>query len=267
MRWLNTIIIFALWVAMGYAQSDLPREQQFDGVPMVYVPDGCFIMGTDEGYVWEPVAHEVCMDTPFWIDRYEVSNAQFERLAGKAEEPSSTSNPDDPRTNIMWVEAQRYCEARGGRLPTEAEWAYAARGTESRRYPWGNSYHVTGGNFCDVNCPHEWRDADYEDGYAQLAPVGRFPFGASWVGAEDMSGNVWEWTHTRYDPEHYPDPYRADDGRETSDTRNSARILRGGSWDSLPDRTPLTVRLARYAFYDVSDTIGFRCVRDVEMGE
>ncbi|GIL11577.1 MAG: hypothetical protein BroJett038_02970 [Chloroflexota bacterium] len=88
----------------------------------------------------------------------------------------------------------------GGALPTEREWEYAARGPDGLDYPWGDAFDGTWLNFCDKNCVYSWRETSVDDGYAQTAPVGSYVSGASWVGALDMSGNIWEWTSSLYAP-------------------------------------------------------------------
>ena len=86
-------------------------------------------------------------------------------------------------------------------------------------------------NYCDQNCDFDWKDDNVDDGYRFTAPIGTYPTGASWVGAFDLSGNVWEWTQSTYDQEKYPYPYNPDDGREQLDIINDTRkVLRGGSW-------------------------------------
>ncbi len=210
-----------------------PVERDFDGVTMVLVPAGCFMMGSDE----QPI-HEICFDEPFWIDKYEVTNQQY-GSSGR------WSGDGLPRESVTWLEASDFCEARGAQLPTEAEWEYAARGPDSLVYPWGNEFvadnAVYGSNSGGVT--------------ATVATVGSRPGGASWVGALDMSGNVWEWTSTIYNDFTYP--YDATDGRENADAI-ADRVVRGGSFLT----SSLNLRAAsRYRYFVdyVNFNVGFRC--------
>jgi formylglycine-generating enzyme required for sulfatase activity len=219
----------------------------FDGVEMMLVPAGCFEMGSTRLSRDEEPVHRVCFEEPFWIDRYEVTNGQFAAFNGRAATASYFSGNERPREQITWSEASDFCESRGARLPTEAEWEYAARGPDAWVYPWGDGWIadnvVWGGN-----------------SGGQTANVGSKPEGASWVGAEDLSGNVWEWVADWYDVDYYG---TLADGvvNPTGPASGEYRVLRGGSWDyphsgiyrgAIRDnRIPLN-----RTYY-----LGFRCVR------
>jgi serine/threonine-protein kinase len=227
------------------------RTSEVDQMVQVYVPAGEFIMGSNhpddkksvEGgraYVEIPV-HTVSLDG-YWIDKYEITNGQYKacvdadvcqppHITYSATRPKYFGNPEYSNYPVIWVSwymARTYCEWVGRRLPTEAEWEKAARGTDGRRYPWGNE-ELSGerANFCDANCPLTIANFNYNDGYADTAPVGSFPAGASPYGALDMAGNVWEWTSTIV--QLYP--YDANDGREDLNVR-AERIWRGGPWSN-----------------------------------
>ena len=165
---------------------------------------------------------EICFEELFWIDRYEVTNAQYRKCVedGKCTLPSEglACSPygdieydNYPVECVDWFQANDYAAWRGSeyKLPSEAQWEYAARGPDNLIYPWGNTPvvdNVVGGH---------------------PAEVGSKPSGASWVGAYDLSGNVWEWTSTIR--QSYP--YDANDGRENNDNTDSSRVFRGGSWN------------------------------------
>ncbi|MCL4251273.1 MAG: SUMF1/EgtB/PvdO family nonheme iron enzyme [Anaerolineae bacterium] len=216
------------------AAAGLPQMQDFDGYEMVLVPPGCFMMG-DQGD-----GGEQCVDAPFWIDRFEVTNAQY----GSHGEWTGDQRP---RESVTWFEARDFCEARGGRLPSEREWEYAARGPDSLEYPWGAAFSQKLVVSAETRASGEGP-----------APVGSIPDGASWVGALDMSGNVWEWTNSLY--RDYP---YADDGRE-SRTDSGDRVIRGGSYLANDGY----VRSANRAGFDPAlrwGDVGFRCVRAAEV--
>jgi formylglycine-generating enzyme len=218
-------------------QDWTPVAQTFDGVEMVQVPAGCFTMGHNEGRRDERPEHTVCVES-FWIDRMEVTNAQY----GEA---GNFQGDNRPRENLTWIEARDFCARRGARLPTEAEWEYAARGPDSLIYPWGNELDQNALIF-DGNFNNETHD------------VGSRPEGASWVGALDMSGSVNEWVSSLYKPY----PYDPNDGRENLEDTTSARVYRSG-WGSYIDfglSAPIRFRGAP----DTRDWfIGFRCARSV----
>jgi formylglycine-generating enzyme required for sulfatase activity len=208
------------------------------GVPMMYVPAGCIMMGSDTGASDEQPVHEVCLSA-FWIDQTEVTNAQY----GSSD---SFSDNDRPQEAVTWFRADEFCKQRGARLPTEAEWEYAARGPAGWEYPWGNK-------FVANNVVYAGNSG------GQSAEVGSRPGGASWVGALDMSGNVWEWVADWYGT--YPSEQQTD---PTGPEYGDARVLRGGSWnDSDPDALRTTTRRKlnpdHWYFFR-----GFRCARSAE---
>ncbi len=224
-----------------------PVSQEFDGVEMVLVLVGCFLMGSINGDADERPVHEQCFSEPYWIDKLEVTNSQFDRFNGQAAQPSEWLGDDFPRQAVTWFEASRFCELRGTRLPTEAEWEYAARGPDNLVYPWGNEFDENNVVFG-------------ESSSGQLATVGTISGGASWVGALDMSGNVWEWTSSINDPDRFPYPYASADGRENPNDTTSLRTIRGGTFirPSIDMRGAARFRNTP-ATWD--NGFGFRCAR------
>src|SRR5262249_44722350 len=153
------------------------------------------------------------------IDRYEVSNTQYPGSG------TAFSGRNFPREEVSWFDAKAFCEQRLARLPTEAEWEYAARGPSNLIYPWGNKFDPLKVNICDAECPDSGLTNGPDDGYQWTSPVGRYE-NASWVGAYDLIGNVNEWVSSIY--KDYP--YDATDGRENPDDHDSDRVVRGSSW-------------------------------------
>jgi formylglycine-generating enzyme required for sulfatase activity len=246
--------------------------------------DQCVANGFEQGDCEDSLddekpAHTVSLDG-FWIDKHEVTNAQFAAFLnekGNQEEGGVTwleLGSDDclieesggefqpksgyayhPVVLVSWYGARAYAEWVGGQLPSEAEWGYAARGPEGQIYPWGNEFDGTRLNFCDVNCAYDWRATGYDDGYEETAPVGSFPDGASWCGALDMAGNVWEWTRSLY--EVYP--YEPDDGREDLEA-GGRHVVRGGSFSFPVSNVRCAARGLRYHPYYRFFFDGFRVV-------
>ena len=220
-----------------------------DGMVMIYVPAGEFEMGSEDGGSDERPVHLVYLDS-FWIDQAEVSNAQYEQCvkAGACDSPRGGAYTNSQYTNhpvvyVSWYDAMTYCEWAGRRLPTEAEWEKAARGTDGRTYPWGEG----------IDCSL----AQFGGCSGETVPVGSKPDGASPYGALDMAGNVWEWVTDWYDNDYYDNsPTDNPPGPETGDYR----VLRGGSWYYVgrfvrsADRSWLS---PGYAW----NYVGFRCAR------
>jgi formylglycine-generating enzyme required for sulfatase activity len=225
------------------------RTNAQDGAVYIWIPAGSFTMGSGAEDTLasddEKPAHPVEV-AGFWIMRMEVTNEQYSRCveAGACSAPSDNRWQDDqyadhPVVNVDWQQASTYAEWVGGRLPSEAEWEYACRGTDGRIYPWGND-------------PPNGDRLNYSQNVGDTKPVGSYPPGAN--GLNDMAGNVWEWTSSLYKPY----PYVAEDGREDAKA-SGARTLRGGSWinDDLVVRC--AVRGVSY-LDDWGDHVGFRVV-------
>ena len=219
--------------------STMIREK--DGMEIVYVPAGTFMMGSKDGDGNEQPVHEVSLDA-YWIDKYEVSNAQYARCVavGECDPPHSNRSytrssyygnsvyDDYPVIYVSWYDAEDYCTWAGGRLLIEAEWEYAARGSEGRVYPWGDEFDGTKANYCEESCPSEYKDSSFNDGYEDTAPVNSYLDGASFYGALNQAGNVWEWVndwYASYSNEVVSNPSGPPSGEY--------RVIRGGSWGGI----------------------------------
>ena len=234
---------------------DVPQpETLFPPSPMQEIPSGSFMMGSESGAGDEQPVREVTVDA-FWMDQSEATNAMYARCveAGACSPPSSTGNyandayADHPVVYVDWNKAQTYCEWAGGRLPTEAEWEYAARGgLEGATYPWGDETPV-----CEVGVENGASFTNCSD--RGTRPVGSYaPNG---YGLYDMAGNVWEWVSSEYKAY----PYDAGDGREDL-TTNVSRGLRGGSWLNYEYNLRVAYRNGDTPSL-TDDLIGFRCSR------
>ncbi len=235
-------------IPVGADPAWMPIVQEINGLPMVYVPAGCFMMGSENGGRDERPVHEVCLSA-FWISQTEVTNAQYAECvnAGACEPPAYRvhfDNPDyanHPAVYVDWGQASAYAQWIGASLPTEAQWEYTARGPGGREYPWGDT-------------PSSCELANFSDCVGGTAPVGSYPVGASWVGALDMAGNVLElvtdW-YGRYPRERQVDP--------TGPTGGDVRILRGGSFFNESSDARCANRYGYSPHYSLG-TIGFRVV-------
>jgi formylglycine-generating enzyme required for sulfatase activity len=252
--------------ARGGGLASVPEviTSERDGAEMVFIPPGEFIMGTNGGYANEKPEHTIFVDG-FYIYKYEVTVAQYKSFLqdqqGNGHEPDGSYDsymPGDyftnakyanhPVVNVNWEDAAAYCRWAGNRLPREAEWEKAARGTGGKTYPWGDAWDEKLSN---------WDDGEQgfrSDGFRFTAPVGSFPKGASPFGIHDMAGNVWEWVDDWYQP------YRGN-SMQDPDFGNTYRVIRGGSWLRYPLGLTATSRdtcapKLRY------NSIGFRCACD-----
>lgn len=200
---------------------------------MVYVPGGEFLMGRDDGASEaEKPAHKVSVE-PFFMDVYEVTVSKYAN-------PNSDAK-DLPKVGVNWNEADAFCKKSGKRLPTEAEWEFAARGSAGFIYPWGN----------------EWENADANVGTKNFADVGKFK-GKSPFGIYDMSGNAFEWTSDDFKP--YPNGKLPD----AFAGKTNLKTIRGGSFEATKDFATTTYRIGWAATGAVNyDRTGFRCVQDI----
>lgn len=231
------------------------------------VPKGKFLMGSrdddKDAYDDEKLQHTVEIPYDYWPARFTVTNEQYAAFvkAKKGEHPVSgwENKRDYPVVNVSWLDAMAYVQwlneemrpALQGdprlaalvlRLPTEAEWEKAARGVYGNIYPWGNEF--------DKN-----RCNSYESGKMDTMPVNAFPNGASPYGCEQMSGNVWEWTHTLF--EKYP--YAPDTKRENESDQNGVRVVRGGSFIGNRQYVRMAVRFRDFPDYR-GGNLGFRVI-------
>jgi formylglycine-generating enzyme required for sulfatase activity len=217
-----------------------------DNATYVRVPAGTFLMGA-EGDARDNPARVVYLDT-FWIGQTEVTNAQYaECVASNVCTVPTNSHWNDPTladhpvTNVTWEQAQTYASWVGGRLPTEAEWEKAARGTDARPYPWGSE--APGAMHANLNFT-----------IGRTVPVGSYPQGASPYGALDMAGNVEEWVADRYDPNYYT---VSPDSNPQGPDIGMLRVLRGGSFtfNLLNARSFVRGKISPDAKFD---SVGFR---------
>jgi len=245
-----------------------------DGMEMVYVPAGEFPMGSREGDSGADsdqfLLYTVYLGG-FWIDRTEVTNEQYRRCveAGTCRaltscdwgEPTyaDPTKADHPVVCVPWENANNYCGWASRRLPTEAEWEKAARGTDGRKYPWGNSFDGSRLNFCDANCEFDHRDSNADDGYERTAPVGSYPRGSSPYGVLDMAGNVWEWVADWFAPDYSGDSPASNPSGPTTGDR---RVLRGGGWYYNERLARAAIRNSGYPNFR-SYHVGFRCASAV----
>lgn len=247
----------------GITPTSLPEKTTLHGVPMNLVPAGTFIMGSDaaNSYPKERPAHEIYLDA-FYMDLTEVTNLYYIQCVqeGPCSPPinrNSVNHPsyfstqfdtyhDYPVINVSWTQSEQYCEWRGGRLPTEAQWEKAARWEpatgQGRQFPW------------DGPLLNDTR-TNYGSHTGETAKVGSFPRGASALGLLDMAGNVAEWVYDWYQDDFYEhSPHDNPMGPETG----QARVYRGGSYEDPGAQLTTTFRQAAGPPTTFM-TVGFRC--------
>jgi formylglycine-generating enzyme required for sulfatase activity len=272
-----------------------PRKTEHigrDGAPMVLIPEGTFLMGSGPGDRQadrnERPQRRVYLKA-FLIDRFEVPIAPYRRFLhwvdryghgrcpdgepeGKDHRPGTLAlsgtewnQARQPVTEVDWWDAAAYCAWAGRRLPTEAEWEKAARGTGGYLFPWGDDRpgKRSQGNFADRsylyrNPDWTWIVRYYDDGHAWPAPVGSYPRGSSPWGVEDMAGNVAEWVADWYAEDYY---IVAPDRDPTGPEKGLFRVLRGGAWNDTDWALRSASRLRWLPGFRVRFA-GFRCARD-----
>ena len=271
----------AFWCLLVWAPGVLAQEIVQVQTPagtmheLARVPAGYFAMGSAAGRADEQPVHQVYLDD-FYIDRFEVSNDQYAAFLndiGRNEDgeghllfdifDADAQIYDDegyaplpgtgqrPVAEVSWYGARAYCTWAGLQLPTEAMWEKAARGTDGRIYPWGNSIDRSRANYGKEGCCR----GDASDGFLDSAPVGSYQRGVSPYGAYDMGGNVWEWVVDWYGEDYYA---QSSDRDPQGPATGISRVLRGGSLSSDPYRLRTTDRsgLPPSASYII---VGFRC--------
>jgi sulfatase modifying factor 1 len=218
---------------------------------MIYIPAGEFRMGSKD-YKNEKPIHEVYLDA-YYIDKYEVTVGQYRQFCSAAgrkmvQQPDWNQGDTLPVVDVKWENASAYASWAGKRLPSEAEWEKAARGSDGRRYPWGNTWDASKCNS---------REPKGSGPFAYTKPVGSFPLGASPYGVMDMAGNLMEWCQDWYDEVYYQNsPSR----NPTGPASGSSRVMRGGSWFDDWYECRSTCRRSAPLWISTSEW-GFRCAR------
>ncbi len=242
-------------VRRGEPDAGEERLHEKDGTVLLYVPGGEYTLGAEDITGDEKPIHRVVL-SPFWVARYPVTNEQYSRFLGAnsgIREPEYWTHkrfnqPQQPVVGVSWVEAQAYCRWAGLRLPSEAQWEASARGTDGRRYPWGNAKPTP-------------EHANFANQEGRTTPVGSYPKGAGPFGALDQAGNVWEWCEDLWNVAAY---WEREGQRDPLSTTGEAsvRCLRGGSWHVDVGYLAVAYRLGDGASHR-NKRIGFRCLSSV----
>lgn len=231
-----------------------------DGAPMVLVPSGDFIMGSDKGDEDEAPVHRVHVNA-FYIDKFEVTNGRFAKYVdtiqseppwGFSDKETPVIHADRPVRWVNWMDAMGYCLWVGKRLPTEAEWEKAARGTDERVYPWGN----------DPPTPVHAVYGLKEGGAETVSVIGNHHMGQSPYGAQDLAGNLYEWVMDWYDEDFYSSFINNPAVNPRGPIEGTAKVQRGGSYINTPYRLRSSFR-TKADPTEQDHNVGFRCAQEV----
>jgi formylglycine-generating enzyme required for sulfatase activity len=246
-----------LFFFFGSAASAFAKTADVAG--MVLVPEGYFGMGANAPAPEEETPQHQVYVSAYYIDKHEVSNAQYAEFMKATGHPAPAfwadenfNKPEFPVVGVSWMDAAAYAKWKGGRLPTEAEWEKAARGTDLRPFPWGDKW-AKGMRLNFLNI------FGVADGYQYAATTTAFPAGASPYGVFNMAGNVWEWCLDWFKKDYYgAGPEINPEG--PPEKTNPMKVLRGGSWINDIDNVRATHRGRNFPY--VKNTFyGFRIVK------
>jgi len=248
-------VVFAMTAAMSLISIPLANADS----DMVLIPKGEFTMGSKDHSDETP--HQVVLDA-YYIDKYEVSNSQYKdfmRATGHAA-PAYWDDPrlnkgDQPVVGVNWYDSNAFCEWKGKRLPTEAEWERGAKGQEGSHYPWGHKIDPT--------------RANYGQNVGKTKPVDAYPNGVSGYGLYNMAGNVFEWVSDWYDPNYFKvspalNPQGPPSGYNFAN-QGPVKVLKGGSW-----LAPQTSLHTSHRFWNQPENnsygvgLGFRCANSAD---
>jgi len=227
-----------------------------DGAPMVLIPAGEFTMGSDKGDDDEQPIHRVFLDS-FYLDKFEITNGRYAKFVeaiqseppwGFKDKETPVLHPDQPVRWVNWMDAMGYCLWAGKRLPTEAEWEKAARGTDGRIYPWGN----------DPPTPAH-AVFGLKEGADTVSAIGNRDKGKSPYGVHDLAGNLYEWTMDWYDEQFYSKNPAIN---PRGPLEGAAKVQRGGSYTNTPYRLRSSFR-TKGDPTEHDPNVGFRCAQDI----